>query len=187
MKKKILFVVYNVVAVISLFLLFEFFLRVFDTKIILSGTDHNLFSDSVYYSSAGLIPGSLGKSHGIMKEVDSLGFWKYSSNKNAGKNLLIIGDSVTMGIGVENDSTFTGQLANSIDSLRVFNASLIGYNVDNYKDVVEKLLLNDKNNLRISSVNIFWCLNDLYSNFPGKENPQFANENNYLGTSLDFL
>src|SRR5512136_2846941 len=70
------------------------------------GTDHNLAIDPFYQNSAALRPYAVGTSEGVRFSVDRYGFWKYAHEADTTKpGWLILGDSVTMGVGVEPDST----------------------------------------------------------------------------------
>ena len=66
-----------------------------------------------------------------------------------------------MGVGVENDSTFSG-IINADQAWNVLNPSLLGWTTSNYLNVVETLFKEKKNKHNIAEVYIFWCLNDVY-------------------------
>lgn len=135
--------------------------RIFIPAIKPLGTDSTLISDAVYGTSRGLTPGASGKSYGVMMHVDGVGFWKYPSNKNATtENILLLGDSVTMGIGVHQEKAFGGLLAAHLGDTRVINPSLIGYSVSDYLNVAKHLLASEPG---ISKMVIVWCLNDVYA------------------------
>jgi len=154
----------NIFIVLILFSISEICIRIFYPEVNFPGTQKSLLKDSVYYDSPGLVPNSQGLSNGITKYVDDRGFWKYSAHKNnAKKKLLFLGDSVTMGIGVDSDSTFAGLINISHSEIEILNPSLIGYSSRDYLNIIKKILVENKNQLNISSVFIFWCLNDVYS------------------------
>lgn len=139
--------------------------RIFVPSIQFTGTERTLIRDNIYYSSIGLLPNSEGLSNSISKKVDADGFWKYSKDKHpANKKILFLGDSVTMGIGVESDSTFAGRINNENDSLLVLNPSIIGYNNIDYLNVINFLIIENQNYIDVDAVYIFWCLNDVYDN-----------------------
>jgi lysophospholipase L1-like esterase len=122
----------------------------------------------VYGISSGLHPLSSGLSGGKMFSVDALGFWKYAAHPDhpAG-GWLLLGDSVTMGIGVEPDSTFAGRLAAFFPGWLALNPSWIGYSSADYLNVVRTLLAQPRvaasSVAPIRRVTIFWTLNDIYS------------------------
>jgi lysophospholipase L1-like esterase len=81
-----------------------------------------------------------------------------------------------MGLGVENDSTFIGLLNQNFDDIEFYNASLIGYSSNDYLNVTKSLIDQRKNDLMISDIFIFWCLNDIYSNFPDPDSPEYKGD-----------
>jgi lysophospholipase L1-like esterase len=164
----------------------ELAITIFYPEINLSGTDQNLLLDSVYYDSPGLKPNSSGLSNGVIKYVDSNGFWKLNrSSRNAKKKILFLGDSVTMGIGVESDSTFAGRLNLDLKNIEVINSALIEYSHNDYKNIVKKLFEDNENQRGISSVVLFWCLNDIYS-YHTVEGPGFKGSS-YTNHFISFL
>ncbi len=187
MKKFVKLILINLCAVLLVIVIFEIIIRLLFPQIILSGTSATLLKERVYLDSPGLKPNSQGESYGVMKEVDSLGFWKYNNNKTNHKiNLLLLGDSATMGIGVENDSTFAGLINSSVDSVKIFNPSLIGYSSKDYLNIINKVLVTDKNKLHIKKLMIFWCLNDVYDNYPTKDSPDIRTKG-YVGKFINLV
>lgn len=98
---------------------------------------------------------------------------------------LILGDSVTMGIGIENDSTFIGIMNNKVDSINFLNLSLIGYSSEDYYKVL-KYYGDIHKDIKVNSVSVFWTLNDLYSNYPGNISPEI-NSNTFIQSIISFL
>ena len=140
----------------------------------LSGTSANLVVDSLYNDSPGIRSDTIGTSGGVEKTTNDYHSWKYFKQVNSGiRRLLYLGDSVTMGISVENDSTFAG-IVNNNDSVRIVNPSLIGYSSKDYLNVFNSFVEQNRFDLRFSSVVLFWTLNDLYSNYPDENQPGFS-------------
>ncbi|HMU41860.1 MAG TPA: SGNH/GDSL hydrolase family protein [Ignavibacteriaceae bacterium] len=179
-------IVYNAAIVLAAFFLFEGGARIFFPDIKIPGTQQSLLKDGVYYDSQGLKPYSSGLSSDVLKQVDDSGFWKYSSGRKSKNKILLLGDSVTMGVGVENDSTFAGILNNSSDSLTILNPALIGYSSHDYKNIIEKLIADKKNVLGIKYIFIFWCMNDVYSNLPVSDSPEIVNDS-FINKVIIFL
>jgi len=129
MKKFLKLVLINIIAVLLILIFFELIVRYFYPEIVLSGTSSSLLKDNVYFDSPGIVRNSSGECYGVIKASDSLGFWKYNKVNFSKKRTkwLFLGDSATMGIGVENDSTFAGIVNSSLDTVEVLNPSLIGY------------------------------------------------------------
>lgn len=187
MKKYSLIVLYNIIVVIFLLLLLEIAVRIFVPRINFSGTNSHLIIDSLYNDSPGIRADTKGFSGGVIKRSDSYNSWKYlkSVDKETHK-LLFLGDSVTMGIGVENDSTYAGILNNGIDSINIINPSLIGYSSKDYLNVFNHFVIKNNFNLNFSSVIMFWTLNDIYSNYPDNISPDFSS-NGLVNGIVNFL
>ena len=149
----------------------ELFIRICFPNIQPEGCDKKLMQDFVYGPSMGLVPNSQGVFFGKMIYTDqNRGRGnKHFFNKKK-HSWLHLGDSVTMGVGVDDDSTFSALMAAEIDSLNILNPSLIGYSIIDYKNVVEHLIVHDSNALKISHITLFYCLNDIY-HLPFKKEP----------------
>lgn len=136
------------------------------------GTEQSLITDGLYGESAGLTAGATGMSNGYRFEVDENHLLSYSQPRRGEHSVwLFLGDSVTMGIGVDPDSTFAGRIAGRLDTVRVANPSLIGYAADDYRRVLEGLLDQQAAIGPIERVTIFWCLNDIYGDLPVAAEP----------------
>lgn len=143
-----------------------------------AGTDRGLLIDSAYVDaegvSTGLRPNASGVSNGARLTVDARGFLRYAGNAASsqdGPSWLLLGDSVTMGIGVDPDSSLAGRLALALDSVRVLNPSLLGYNVGDYLRIGTALAADST--LGIRRATVVWCLNDTYPEYriqaPGQD------------------
>jgi hypothetical protein len=153
-------------------LILEFTIRVFAPEITSQGTSKIIIADSLWYSSHGLRPLSSGTSNGAFVEIDRYGFRKSGTSLDTSKVCwLFLGDSVTFGIGIDADSTFTGIIQNHMHSVNILNPSTSGHNVKSYWDVFRFLVLERNDKLKINHVSIFWCLNDVYSNVPDMSFP----------------
>ena len=172
MRKTLIFINYNIIIIIFLLLVAELAVRIFVPHIKTQGTTKGLFVDSLYYASHGLKPLSAGKSNDASVRVDKYGFREYSVSIDTSKeSWLFLGDSVTFGIGVEADSTFAGIAQRRTNSTNILNPSASGYSIDNYYDVFKYFVLENKYDLKITRVSIFWCLNDIYLNMPDFKMP----------------
>ena len=102
-----------------------------------------------------------------MKYSNALGGWKYKKQIADSLNKwLLLGDSVTMGIGIDNDSTFAGIMDKSFREVNMINMSMIGYSARDYYNVFHSLVVQNTKHLSFDKVLLFWTLNDIYSNFP---------------------
>lgn len=130
-------------------------------KINYQGSSSNLLKDSVYFDSYGLTPGITGYSHGAKITVNSSGLRGdevvFDKKKN---NILLIGDSVLMGIGVHDSCTISSYLINIIrdSNYQILNTGVIGYSLYDYLNVLRIWI----NKLELKNVFLFYCLNDVY-------------------------
>lgn len=185
-KGQIIYLVYLVVSILIILALVELTVRLTCPQIKLSGTSKNLIVDSLYQSTPGIAANQKGISNGAIKYTNKYDAWEYSKKLSPKKKVrLILGDSVTMGIGIENDSTFIGIINNKIDSMNILNLSLIGYSSEDYYKVL-KYYGNIHKDIEVSSVSVFWTLNDLYSNYPGNISPEI-NSNTFIQSIISFL
>lgn len=158
----LLVVFVNVVVLGCLAVLIEGSVRLLNPEIQPLGTDDGLIQPNRFGETAGPRPGASGRSNGVVRHVDSRGFWAYSAARRDRPGWLFLGDSVTMGLGVSGDSTFAGIVADAQDSLDVLNASLPGHASDDYAAILTSLL----GTADISRVTVFWCLNDVMAGLP---------------------
>src|SRR6185436_11510152 len=76
----------------------------------------------------------------------------------AARALLLVGDSVTFGPGVDEPETFAGRLRARLGSWSVLNAAVIGHAVPDYLEVVRTVLAERHD---VERVLLVYCLNDL--------------------------
>jgi hypothetical protein len=185
MKKKLTIVFVNIAIFIFLLLFLEILVRILVPEIGTPGMDKRILRDSVYFSSRGMIPDASGVNYGFTFRTDKNGFSRYAKSKTNGKRVLYLGDSVTMGIGVREDSTFAGIVHNTSDII-VLNPALIGYARQDYLNIIRKLIVEQGNALKISRVYLFWCLNDIYNFYPENITPE-VKPTGILGTAFSFF
>ncbi len=172
MKKHLVFCLYNFIIIIILGLIGELTTRYFFPQIQLQGTTKNLFVDNAYFCSSGLTPGSCGFSNGVSVKISPFGFRECSTKIDTSQiSWLILGDSVTFGIGVEADSTVAGRLQSSLRSLNILNPATLGYAIQDYENLVNHFIFKQNNKFRIAKILLFWCLNDIYLVVPDWETP----------------
>lgn len=136
--------------------------------------DKNLLVPMHYFYSTGMMPNFVTTCWNTSFSTNAFGFRTTRAFNPKKKSWLFIGDSVTQGVGVEDDQVFVSQLAKEIDSVNVLNCSLIGWSISDYKNVLQYLLENEEN-ISIQRVTIGWCLNDIYANNGSKNLPQIGN------------
>ena len=162
MKRGLILAAYNLAAVIILLFVLEVAVRIFVPEIRPQGTTKLIVADSLYYSTHGLRPLSSGITNGAPVSVDQYSFRKSGAEIDTSKaSWQFLGDSVTFGLGVADDSTFSAIVQSKLDSLNILNPSTIAYDINNYWNVFRCLVLENRHNLKISRVSVFWCLNDI--------------------------
>ncbi len=144
--------------IFSLLILFtEFTVRAFKLSQ-LQGVDRNLFNlDSETVLNQRNTEAMI---FGIKAYTDKNGFripskdfkYKYSSS------ILVLGDSVSFGVGVDENKTFIGILRNKTNS-NIYNASVAGHNIIDYSFLIKDYQETFKD---ISRVMVFICLNDAH-------------------------
>lgn len=186
--KKILFITgYYIFAVVIIFLILEVIIRIFFPVVSAQGTQKELFDNTMYFGARGLIPHSSGYSNGKLVQVDAFGCRQCTSPIDTTKrSWLLLGDSVTFGIGAESDSTFACIVQNRLDSINVLNPSVIGNAVNDYLAVVDYFIVHNNFNLDIRRLTIFYCLNDLYFGIKDEQAPG-GNLRYVLGDFLRFF
>ncbi|OUW73645.1 MAG: hypothetical protein CBD76_03005 [Pelagibacteraceae bacterium TMED216] len=135
--KKIILI--NFILIISFFLIFEIFLRVFNLSSLRGMSEYYFFNNKNIE----------GKAFGIKFFTDEYGFrvpqinYKYNS-KN--KNIILIGDSFVFGPGVKEVNTFAGKLRKYKTTHNVFNSSRPGNNLNDYFNDVKFFTENFEEN-----------------------------------------
>jgi len=186
-KKTVFIILINILIPVLFFLILELIIRFSYPDIQPAGTDKNLLEENKYFSSMGLKPNSEGLSNGKKIHVDEYGFRKNSIPLSQKKrSRLFFGDSVTLGIGVDDDSTFSARIQNRNSDFNVINCSLIGYNIYDYQNLVN-YFVTGKSEFQIESITVFWCLNDIYGKSVNSIELPGGNARNYFGEILNFL
>ena len=155
--KKIIF--FNLLIIIIIFLSFEFFLRFFNI-ISIQGYEKNSFyrENNIQYHP----PNTLKKIMGKKMKTDNNGFRiplkKFNYNNDL-ETILVLGDSVSFGIAVEEKKTFIGILRNKLEK-NFYNASVSGHRIQDYAFLLKKY---NEQFPQIKEFLIILCLNDILS------------------------
>ncbi len=124
--------------------------------------DKELFIENAYGISSGLRPDASGKAFGKEVNIDAFGFRvDAKAYKKGDKTWLLLGDSVTFGVGVKDDETFASILDDHISYANIINPSVPGYTCEDYRNVLNGLL--EENQFDIDQVILCYCLNDVYA------------------------
>lgn len=163
-------VVINLAVFIGLLVLLEVFVRMLVPAVQSQGMDAALVYPDRFGTTPGLLPESQGVAFGKSVKVDSRGFRKstvpFSRNK---KTWLYLGDSVTMGVGVDDDSVYVARMDEALIDYNLANPSVIGWGVENYLEAARYFLEIENNQHQISYITVAWCLNDIYRGMPPAE------------------
>jgi len=185
MKKALGIILVNIIVVVVLLVLVEGGVRVFSSNVVTQSTDESILLEHRYGSTPGLKPLAVGEVFGKQVKVDAYGFLLNScASKKKRKKILFFGDSVTMGVGVESDSSFAARLQHYFcDSLEIDNLSLIGYNINDYVRITEKLHA-EKTLQLYDEVVVFFCLND---NFLSSAVHSSLNDASVFSSAMEWL
>lgn len=137
--------------------------------------DSSLIEPHKYGPTDGLKPNASGTVWGKPFHTDDMGGRKHLKSKGGKKKVLIIGDSVTEGVGLDDSSTIAN-LTNDSEAWAdadVRNISMIGWSSHDYSNVIDHLFAVDTS---ISEVYLFYCLNDIYGKSAVRDLPPIANK-----------
>lgn len=125
--------------------------------------DHRLVVENRIGLSNGMPPDAEGRVWGFPFHTDELGWRKGPRAHRPGhRQWATFGDSVTEGVGVADDSTFSARLAMRDTGWDVVNTAHIGYATLDYVNVLDHLLATDG---ALHKVTVFFTLNDVYGSF----------------------
>ena len=159
---------------VTLLIAIELIARYTLSKIYNRTFDKSLIEAHKYDLTDGLKANATGIVWGKVFHTDDMGGRLQSKPKNGKHKLLLIGDSVTEGVGVDDSSTFAYKVAHEIEHTDLRNISFIGWSSADYNHVLTTLLKSD-NDSSITEVWLFYCLNDIYSSTKTNDLPQMGN------------
>lgn len=174
---------YNLIIVTILIVFFEFFLRTF-SSINELGYEKNLFnteSEIVVHN-----PNVDSVVFGNKVFIDKYGFRvpkkNYQYPISSKSSFLLLGDSVSFGVGVDEDQTFVGLIRKSFNNINFFNASVSGHNSLDHLKLLKKYIKT----LEFNNVIIFYCLNDIV-NMPGVITKKEKYKSNYFLSKINIF
>lgn len=139
----------------------------------LVGVDKNLinFSSEPYQNNKNVISRVFNKK--VFTDNNGFRVPKYGYNYNLNnKSFLILGDSVGFGVGVNEEESVFGILRKDFKTINFYNSSVVGYNIKNYYQVLNK----HKSLKNLKDIIIFFCINDIHM----EESVKLVNE---IGTN----
>jgi hypothetical protein len=126
------------------------------------GSSRNLFVSGAYGDSKGNARNIEAVSFGTKIHTDRYGFrvppGVGRDERADAPALLILGDSVGFGAGVEEEDTFAGRLRLDLPGTVIYNSSVVGYDTYDYKSVVDHFLPDHD---EVRAVVLVFCLNDV--------------------------
>ena len=142
---------------LALLLVTEGAVRLLRPDILPQNLDADLFEPFAYGETYGYKAGARGNEFGAAYVTDDHGFRIDPRNipVEAQRKVLVLGDSVSVGIGVAADQAYPYVLARRLNQ-HVVNASVTGYGVTEYGTVLE----NIAGTVQPAMVIIGFCLND---------------------------
>lgn len=144
----------------------ELLTRLFFSEINLQGTSRKLFVAHAFGDSYGNVKNGKAISFGTEVFTDNYGFRinpNYQNNHQNIENMrsiILIGDSVTFGVGIKAEHLFPELLKQGLNQYRVFNTAVTGYSLEDYQNVVNLFVLPNKKRFNIQHVILGFCLND---------------------------
>ena len=183
----------NIVVTFALALVIEMGVRIVMPQITSIDEDKHLYLANKYGDSYGLRPNVRGRSFGVEITTDQHGFRIVSEPRSASqaKTILLLGDSVSMGVGVPARDTFSGVLAARLTEYRIINSAVTGYTTKDYYNVAQAIIRQQK----FSGIIVGLCLNDfvgiskqkMISNLNRQENISRDREKRYPNPVLRFI
>jgi lysophospholipase L1-like esterase len=140
----------------------ELVIRMIFPQINYQGIQASLFLEDRFNQTMGLVPNSSGEVFGKEVRIDQYGFRQMDSPTHYDASWLFLGDSVTFGVGIEQERIFPQLIQNHFQQTKIWNTAVAGYSTLNYLDVVRAFLRDDRND--IEKVVLFFCINDVYGN-----------------------
>lgn len=160
-KRLISYAFYLLFSSLLLLIVLEFAVRALYPQINFQGNQKSMFVENRFNQTMGLVPNSSGVFFGKEIYTDEYGFRQMNTPANYDRSWLILGDSVTFGVGIETDQIFPQLIQNEFHDIKIWNTAVVGYSAQNYLDVVEAFLRDHDD---VEKIILFFCLNDVYGN-----------------------
>src|SRR5262249_38585794 len=157
-------VVFTLLSVVAILLVLEISVRILFPQIGYIGeSSSSLRQFKKFGDSYGYRANATGISWGVSLTTDEFGF-RYDPQQKpqpgTASSIVILGDSVPVGIGVEASLTFSTLLANRLRK-RIINTSVTAYSINDYENVVRYFVVPKRGELNIERAVLFVTLNDL--------------------------
>jgi len=162
------------IATAALILALEGLVRILMPGINFVGESNYLIIENKYGKTFGYKPNVHGVSWGAELYTDNYGFRFDPLEAHMGSkdpslpSIVILGDSVALGIGIPAKSSFVNLISQQVRGYNFYNTSVIMYGVSHYKDIVDQFVIPNRHNLNIKEVFLFYTLNDINNLVPLK-------------------
>jgi hypothetical protein len=121
-------------------------------------TEKALFAPDPGPAGVAWQPGSRGISFGHSVSIDSESCRDLGRPRAPKESWLLLGDSVTFGVGVDGEQTFAGLMQARQPDVRIINTAVIGMTLRGYSVLARSWLEREPS---IERIYLFYCLNDL--------------------------
>lgn len=158
MKTNIILALCSLLFCILFIFLFEALTRFLYPEINHQDTQYSLIRENAFGTTAGLKANASGISFGAMITTDEFGYRKINSPEKYDLSWLILGDSVTLGVGVEAEDTFVALMQKERPTIKLWNTAVMSYSLKNYRDVLFYFPIEKEN---VSRAILFYCINDV--------------------------
>jgi len=167
--------VYNIIIFLCLIFFLELTVRIFSSVNLLGIKSDLIIENSEPFSYK---PNAKSIIFGKTVFTDEHGFRVPSSKFKYGgaRSVLVLGDSTSYGVGVNEEKTFIGILRKKFPELNIYNTSLAGHNINDHIQIIEKYKLK----LNIKKIYFFLNLNDIVYLDTRTRMQNFKNEKNNL-------
>jgi hypothetical protein len=159
--KRIALLLFSILFCLVILLVLESVTRVLLPEINFQDSDRALLRQRAYGDSYGWEPNATGICFGKQVAIDEFGFRRLTAPGSYDSSWLVLGDSVAFGVGVDAEDTFVQLLQNNLPHTRVWNTSVIGYDMRNYQDTLKHFTVETEILPRPQRVLLFICLNDI--------------------------
>ncbi|MCZ6639944.1 MAG: SGNH/GDSL hydrolase family protein, partial [Gammaproteobacteria bacterium] len=160
--KNIALVLSSLVLAFAVLVVIEFLVR-WTTDVGRLGTSADLFVNQAYGESIGNAPNAKTIAFGVEVYTDDLGFRTNSNGATPVQNndevILILGDSVAFGVGVEFEETVAARLASAFPEFHLLNSAVISYGINDYENVNNVVFPRYAG--AIKQALVIFCLNDV--------------------------
>lgn len=157
---------FNIVLFIALIFIIEAFVRIIFPDLIICGVKGSYLQQNKYGTSYGFKPNINGYIFEKKFLTDNSGFRINDlamSIANPKLKILVLGDSISLGLGVEAQDAFPYILQKDITDCQVINTSVPGYGMDDYYNILTDL----SKKIDFDGIIVSVCLDDFSATVQG--------------------